>query len=96
MRKLIVYSIASIWLLSCASQKPITSSLHPLQIKKVGILPSYNYIKVLAARSEEEVKDEDYTAEIGINTEEAITKFFDEQKIDHENVSFNQQEGIII
>ena len=96
MRKLIVYSIASIWLLSCASQKPITSSLHPLQIKKVGILPSYNYIKVLAARSEEEVKDEDYTAEIGINTEEAITKFFDEQKIDHENVSFNQQESIII
>jgi hypothetical protein len=96
MRKLIVYCIALICLSSCASQKPITSSIHPFQIKKVGILPSYNYVKVLAARSEEEVKDEDYTAEIGINSEEAITKFFDDQKIEHENVSFNPEEGIII
>lgn len=96
MKKIILYFFACFCLFSCASQKPITSIVHPLQIKRVGILPSYNYVKVLAARSDDEVRDEDYTEEIGINSEEAVAKFFDEQKIEHENVSFNQEEGIII
>jgi hypothetical protein len=96
MKKLIVYAFACFCLTNCSSQKPLTSSVHPNQVKKVGILPSYNYVKILAARSEEEMKDEDYTEEIGINSEEAVTKFFDEQKIEHENVSFNQSEGVFI
>jgi hypothetical protein len=84
------------FIISCASQKPITSLSNPYEIKKVGIISPQNYIQVLSSKSDERVDDEDYSEAVNLNAIQSISSFLGTRNIQYENVSANREEEKII
>jgi hypothetical protein len=84
------------FIISCASQKPITSLSNPYEIKKVGIISPQNYIQVLSSKSDERVDDEDYSEAVNLNAIQSISSFLGTRNIQYENVIANREEEKVI
>jgi hypothetical protein len=96
MKKAIFYSLISLILSSCTSNKPITSSLNPSEIKKVGILKPSGIVKILATNSSKEIPPEDVSLEMQLNVDEAIKSTFLSYKVNFEDANLSENETTII
>ena len=96
MKKSVFYCYILLTLCSCATNKPITSTLNPAEIRKVGILQPIVSLKIYAANSEQEIQSEEPSYEIRENVDEAIKSTFIEYKVNFESISLNPIESGII
>ncbi len=96
MKHIILYSFILFYLCSCATQKPITSTVNPANIKNVMIVPPINSIKVFYAQSDEIAEGEDYFGEVQNSSIKAIKLFFDTHKIEYDELSANKDEENIL
>jgi hypothetical protein len=92
MKKFLLYCFAFFSLCSCATQKPITSQVNPAEIKNVLIIPPINSVKVLHAQNDEVIEDENYFDQVQNSCSDAIKKFFDNHKINYDELSANREE----
>lgn len=96
MKKTIFHFFISLFLFGCATNKPITSSLNPSEMRKVGILKPSGILKVLASNNTKEILPEDVSLEMQSNVDEAIKSTFLSYKVNFEDANLSDNETIII
>jgi hypothetical protein len=96
MFKSIFYCIITLLLASCGSLKPITSTIKPTEIKKIGLVLPFSGVKVLKAKNNDLLQDENYDDEITVNAADAIQGVCTDLSIESELISLNNNDLKIV
>jgi hypothetical protein len=76
-------------------RQPFTSTANPAYIRKVAMIPSFNSIKTLYAKSDEE-RDINHFEEVKDYSDRAVKHFLDMYKVKYDTLSMNKEEEDII
>jgi hypothetical protein len=62
MKQALFYLIISIFSISCATNKPITSSAKPSQMKGIAVLLPQSYLKVISVKDDKNISTDGLNA----------------------------------
>jgi hypothetical protein len=104
MKQALFYLIISIFSISCATNKPITSSAKPSQMKGIAVLPPQSYLKVIYLKDDKNISIDGLNAKTSEIVKLTIEDFsknhkkeFSELSLTNSELSFIDQEinGVI-
>ena len=97
MQKALLYVLFFLCFLGCSSPKPITSTVNPVAVNKIGIVPHLAIVQILNSKNEIAESREDLIQNsISDYADEEIDKFLQKQRIEKVSYSTTSEEDSLI